>query len=82
MTQTELHNRLAGQIVASIVRPPMVAGGGPTDVLVLLESVVTGVLTAVVKLGGEGPVLDVFIDGVRERMARIRLEDIRPAGRA
>ena len=31
----------------------------------LLESVVTGVLITV-KMGGENPVLDVFIDGVRE----------------
>jgi hypothetical protein len=81
-TQTEIHNRLAGQIVASIVKPPLEAGGDMTDVLVLLESVVTGVLTAVVKLGRDGPVLDLFIDGVRDRMAKIRLSDIRPAGRS
>ena len=81
-TQSEIHNRLAGQIVASIVKPPLEAGGNLTDVLVLMESVVTGVLSAVVKLGRDGPVLDLFIEGVRERMANIRLKDLPPAGRS
>lgn len=81
-TQTEIHNRLAGQIIANIVKPPLESGGDVKDVLVLLESVVTGVLTAVVKLGRDGPVLDLFIEGVRERMAEIRLSNIRPVGRS
>ena len=73
MTPSEIHNRDAGRIVREIVKPTLDAGGGPKDVLVLLESVVTGVLTVTVKMGGDNPVLDVFIDGVRARMAAIRL---------
>ena len=45
-------------------------------VLLLLESVVTGVLSVIVKQGGDEPVLDSFIEGVRQRMAEIRLGDL------
>lgn len=40
--QSELHNRLAGEIVKSIVMPPLEAGGDFKDVMVLLESVIAG----------------------------------------
>ena len=45
------------------------------DVLLLRESVVTGVLSVIIKLGGDEPVLK-FIEGVRQRMAEIRLGDL------
>lgn len=76
MKPDEIHNRDAGRIVAEIVRPTLDAGGEITDVLVLLESIVTGVLTVAVKLGGDNEVLDIFIAGVRQRMAEIRLGDV------
>jgi len=72
----EIHNRDAGRIVTEIVKPTLDAGGEMTDVLVLLESVVTGVLSIAVKLGGDNDVLDIFIAGVRQRMAEIRLGNI------
>jgi hypothetical protein len=70
-----IHNATARQIVASIVRPTINAGGDMADVMVLLETVVTGVLTVAVRLGGDRPTLDVFLDGVRNRMTAIRLGD-------
>ena len=75
-----VHNEAVGRIVTDIVRPTMAAGGTPDDVMVLLERIVTGVLTAVVKLGGDNK-LDMLVGGVRERMAPIRLGDA-PAGRS
>ena len=30
-TQTELHNRIAGEIVSSIVKPVIESGGDPAD---------------------------------------------------
>jgi hypothetical protein len=81
-TQTELHNRLAGEIVASIVKPPLEAGGGPTDVLVLLESVILGVTLTLVKLGGDEAVLDAVVVRVKERLAEHRLGNIRTKGTA
>ncbi len=82
MTPVQIHNRDAGRIVREIVAPTMEAGGDMKDVLVLLESVVTGVLTITVKLGGDNTVLDVFVEGVRARMAQIRLGSIKPVGGA
>lgn len=81
-TVHEIHNRLAGELVKQIVKPTLDAGGDMKAVLVLLESIVTGVLTVAVKLGGDEKVLDVFQDGVRQRMAEIRLGDRPAAGRA
>jgi hypothetical protein len=84
--QSDLHNRLAGQIVASIAKPPLEAGGTVIDVLVLLESVVAGVLVVAVRTGGDNIVLDAVIDGVRDRAKQIlaeqRLGPVETAGRA
>ena len=68
-------NRSAVPIVRAIMTP-LLEGGDEMDVLLLLESVVTGVLSVIVKLGGDEPVLDSFIEGVRQRMAEIRLGDL------
>lgn len=82
MNQSDLHNRLAGQIVASIVRPPLETGGSETDVLILLESVILGVMLAVVKLGGDVVVLDTVIERVKERLAEQRLANLPTSGEA
>lgn len=80
--QSALHNRLAGQIVASIVKPPLEAGGQFTDVLVLLESVIVGVLLMGVKLGGDEIVFDSLMERVKGRLAELRLKDIKTEGRS
>ena len=80
-SKSELLNRLAGQIVASIVKPPLEAGGNETDVLVLLESVIVGTVLTIVKLGGDERVLDAVIERARERLAEIRLDGIEPKGK-
>ena len=84
--QSDLHNRIVGDIVRSIVIPPLMAGGDYKSVLVVLESVVAGVLLAMVKLGGDSIVLDTLLEGVKARveeiMARERLGLIQPEGSA
>jgi hypothetical protein len=80
--QSELHNRLAGPIVASIVRPVIEAGGNGVDILVLTESVVTGVFLAVVKLGGDEPVAETLLAGVKKRLTELRLCKTEPKGDA
>ncbi len=80
--QTKLHNELAGQIVAQIVRGPIAAGGTTADVLVLAESVLVGVALATIKLGGDDKVLDVIFERARARLAELRLKDIPTAGSA
>jgi hypothetical protein len=77
---TEAHNKAAGAIVKQIVRPTLEAGGEFTDVLVLLESVVVGVVLMAVKLGGDEIVLDKVIEGAKARLAEIRLGGIETKG--
>lgn len=79
-SQSELHNRLAGEIVASIVRPIMTSGGSTEAVMVLTESVLVGVALACIKLGGDEKVLDVMVDAAKKRLAEIRLKDIPTGG--
>lgn len=81
-TQSRLHNLVAGEIVASIVRPVLTTGGSIEDVMVLTETVLVGVALACVKLGGDEKVLDVMVDAARQRLADIRLKDIETKGRA
>lgn len=81
-TQAELHNEIAGQIVASIVKPPIEAGGDFVDVLVLLESVIMGVMLATARLGGDELLLDKVVERVKERLAEQRLGGMEMAGRA
>ena len=80
--QAELHNRLAGEIVTSIVRPVITSGGKTTDVMVLTESVLVGVALACIRLGGDEMVLDVIFERARERLAELRLKDIKTEGQA
>ncbi len=80
--QTALHNKLAGEIVAQIVRGPLDNGGKVTDVMVLAESVVVGVALATIRLGGDEKVLDVMFEAAKTRLAEIRLKDIEAKGSA
>jgi hypothetical protein len=70
--QSELHNRLAGQIIASIVKSPLEAGGSTTNVLILLESVIVGTVLACTKLGDGEIVLDTVVNRAKARLAAIR----------
>jgi hypothetical protein len=81
-TQSEIHNRIAPEIVKSIVRPPLDAGGSMTDLLILLESVILGVVLMGVKLGGDDKVLDLVVERVKERLAEQRLGKIETSGSA
>lgn len=52
------------------------------DALIALEGVVVGTFLMIVRLGGDEPVLDVFADRLRERLAEARLGRIQAGGRA
>lgn len=74
---TELHNRLANQIVVQ----PIAAGGTISDVMMLCESVLVGVVLGCFELGSDAEVLDLVVGRVKERLAKARLEDLEPKGR-
>jgi hypothetical protein len=72
ITPAEIHNRDVGSIVRSIIKPTLDAGGEITDILVMLESVIVGVMLFAVKPGGDQPVLDNVVEGVLGRLAEQR----------
>lgn len=75
---TELHNRLAEQIVAE----PIAAGGNLADVMILCESVLFGVIMGCFSLGSDVKALDVIVGRVKERLATVRMQDVKARGRA
>ena len=76
----ELHNRLANQIVSQIVNEPIAAGGTMSDVMTLCESVLVGVVLGCFRLGSDTKALDLIVGRAKERLARIRLEDLQTEG--
>jgi hypothetical protein len=71
----------------SALRPVMrlivsLIGAKPVDLLIFAESLIVGIFLLIVKLGGDEPVLDVFAEGVRLRLAEQRLGPLEPPGHA
>ena len=77
---TEVHNRLAKQIVSQIVNEPIAAGGNISDVMALCESVLVGVVLGCFQLGSDVKAFDLMIGRVKDRLAKIRLEDLETKG--
>jgi hypothetical protein len=77
---SELHNRVARQIVSQILNVPIAAGGSISDVLVILESVLVGVVVECFKLGHDGKVIDLIFTAAKARLAKVRLEDLEAKG--
>lgn len=77
---TELHNRQVMKVIALIVDEPIAAGGTVSDIAMLCESVLVGVVLRCFQLGSDVKALDVIVGRVRERLAKIRLEDIQTIG--
>jgi len=74
------HNKLADDIVKMMVRPVLRAGGDPTEILVLLESIIVGVVSTLAKDGAEDHVLDAVVASAKKRMAEYRLKNMEPEG--
>jgi hypothetical protein len=77
---TELHNRLANRIVSQIVNEPIAAGGTVSDVMMLCESVLVGVVLGCFQLGNDVKAFDLIVTRVKERLAKVRLEDLEAKG--
>lgn len=82
MNVSDHHNTKAPEIVREIVHGQIQAGGNLQSVLVLLESVITGVCLATIKLGGDELVLDEVMKNAKERLAKARLQNITPRGQS
>lgn len=81
LAATELHNRLAKEIVAQIVKEPIAAGGTIADILILCESVLVGVVVECFQLGSDAKILDMIVARAKDRLARAQLGDIETKGR-
>jgi hypothetical protein len=77
---TELHNRVARQVVAQIINETKAAGGSYSDLLVICESVLVGVVVECFKLGHDGKVIDLLFTAAKDRLAKVRLEDLHAKG--
>ena len=79
MTPSDRHNAALVPVMRLIIR---LVGTDSRDLLVFAESIVVGLFLVIVRLGGDEPVLAIFADGVRERLAQQRLGDIPTQGEA
>jgi hypothetical protein len=77
---TELHNRVARQVVAQIINETKAAGGSYSDLLVICESVLVGVVVGCFRLGHDSRVIDLLFTAAKERLAKVQLEDLHAKG--
>jgi hypothetical protein len=68
----ELHNKVAGPIVESIVRPMIAAGGQGQDILLLLESVIVGTMLVSSSPSHDGAMLARLHQRAERRVADAR----------
>jgi hypothetical protein len=77
---TELHNRVSRQVVEQIINETKAAGGSYSDLLVICESVLVGVVVGCFRLGYDSRVIDLLFTAAKERLAKVRLEDLHANG--
>ena len=82
MIEVAIHNRIADDIMKLMLEPITDHEGDYTDVLLLLESIITGIVLGIVKEGSEETVLDKVVETTKKRMAMIRLSEAAPHGNA
>jgi hypothetical protein len=77
---TELHNRVAKRVVAEIIEETRAAGGSYSDLLVISESVLVGLVVECFRLGHDSQVIDLVFTAAKARLAQVRLKDLRAEG--
>ena len=76
----DLHNRLARELVSRIASERFAAGDPINDVLNLCEEVLLGVLLSRFDLGRDAKALDLIAMRVKERLNKVRSEDLKIRG--
>jgi hypothetical protein len=71
-TPNEVHNEMAGKIIAAIVKPMRAAGGDDADIIVLLETVVAGVLLLVAEEDQYDAVCDLLGEQFKARLRELQ----------
>lgn len=75
----DLHNAAVLPILREVVAR---VGDKPSELLVFAATMVAGLFLLIVRLGGDEPVLEVFMEDVRDRLAHARLGPIKTEGEA
>ena len=78
MDLAEARIRNAGY--AGFIFRDLAAGGPMSDVMMLCESVLVGVVLGCFQLGSDVKAFDLIVTRVKERLARVRLEDLETKG--
>ncbi len=77
---TELHNRIAKRVVAEIIEETRAAGGSYSDLLVISESVLVGLVVECFRLGLDSKIIDLVFTAAKARLANVRLREVRAEG--
>lgn len=74
--QTELHNQIAPEVVNAILSPMTEFGGDPSDVMVLIETIVAACILGMCRgdLEKTKTILDCLRDGVARRCEEMKLQ--------
>lgn len=75
---SDTHDELSRKFTFEVLGEALKRGATATEVMVLTESCVMAVYLALVKLGGDEKVLDLMVEGIRQRLAEKRLGGISP----
>jgi hypothetical protein len=78
---TRLHNEAVHKALMEVVKPTLLAGGHATDIVVIMESIVTGVFSAVVEPHLQLSFLDLMMEHIKDRLTK-NLSSMTPAGEA
>ena len=81
-TQSEVHNQIVPEVVSRIVRGALESGGDGRTALVMLESVICGVMCAVVDPAHDSEGLGLIHSSVERRLAEMRLAGMKVEGQA
>ena len=78
-TSVDRHNAAVLPVLRVVVAR---IGPDPTDLLIFAASLVTALFMLIVRLGGDEPVVEVFVADLKDRLAQARLGSIEPRGEA
>ena len=65
----DLHNELVAEILPRIVKPILAAGGGPGEVLVVIESLLVGIVLFAGNGVANPALVQAVADGAKARLA-------------
>lgn len=75
-------NDAATKALEALLKGTVGKGCQPVDAIIACESTIVGLVLAVSRPGGDEIVVDTIFEGVKARLAEVRLNGVKPAGHA